>query len=340
MPPQNKWVCEFGAHEPEIISNTWQLIHKQGWHAVLIEGYADYYNKLKTYYEHNARVHCVNNMVSFEGEQKLDAILAQTPAPLDLDFMVIDIDGNDYHVWEAIEKYRARLVMIEFNASIPVDVSFKQPRDLSVNQGSSLKAMVELAATKGYKLIAVTSWNAFFVQDQYYSLFFKEEPQLEDMYVFPAKHPIWMRTFQLYDGTIMMAPWNEMLWHKINLNSDDYQVLPSSLRHFSRELACRDYVMETNGKRTPLEKEEAQALQRIFNMPGNVLGQFAKNIYSKHGEDGILDKLIQLSSISQHYYVEVGAGNGVDRSQSRHLRTNHVWDGLMLESNLPRWGNC
>lgn len=162
MGTENKWVCEFGAHDPEIISNTWQLINKKDWKAVLIEGDTFYAEKLKNYYRNNASVFCINSIVSFEGEQKLDAILKNTPIPRDLDFMIIDIDGNDYHVWEVINEYRAKVVMIEFNASIPTDISFVQPKDLSINQGASLRAIVDLAANKGYKLIAVTNWNAFF----------------------------------------------------------------------------------------------------------------------------------------------------------------------------------
>src|SRR5438093_11004259 len=34
LKPQNKWVCEFGAHDPEIISNTWRLINKEEWNAM------------------------------------------------------------------------------------------------------------------------------------------------------------------------------------------------------------------------------------------------------------------------------------------------------------------
>lgn len=331
MPPTNKWVCEFGAHDPEIISNTWQLINKQGWRAVLIEADKDYYGKLKAYYQDKPDVHIVNSMVSFEGKDTLDKILSQTNAPTDLDFMVIDIDGNDYHVWQAIEQYRAKVVMIEFNASIPVDVAFTQPRDLSLSQGSSLKAMVELGKSRGYQLIAVTAWNAFFVQDAYFHLFFNEAPALDDMYVFPARHPIWMRAFQCYDGTIMMAPWNEMLWHKINLSQEDYQVLPTSMRKFSRDLAARPYVIEKNGGKTPLSTEEAAHVDRVLKMPGNVFGQFAKNVFSRYGEDGIVDKLIHYISMEVHCFVEVGAGDGITHSRSRHLSVDHKWHGLLLE---------
>ncbi|GEM_PF-263651 len=333
MQPENKWVCEFGAHDPEIISNTWRLINNEKWNAVLIEADPYYAEKLKKYYTSKPSVHCINTKVSYDGDEKLDNILSKTPIPKNMDFMVIDIDGNDYHVWEAIEDYRAKVVMIEFNASIPTDISFVQPRDMTVNQGNSLKAMVELAARKGYKLIAVTSWNAFFIQDKYYSLFFSEDQKLEDMYVYPAKHPIWMRPFQLYDGTIIVAPWNEMLWHKINLTTNDYQFLPQSMRSFSRELPARDYIIEKSGDKTSADSEISIHLEKIYKMPGNTLSRFAKNVFSRYGEDGIIESLISVICDSKPYFVEIGAGNGITHSRSRNLIVNHHWHGLQFESD-------
>jgi hypothetical protein len=335
MKPENKWVCEFGAHDPEVISNTWRLINQEGWQAVLIEADPVYADKLKNYYaKHSNAVYCVNTKVHYEGNQKLDHILSATPIPRNMDFMIIDIDGNDYHVWEAIDTYRAKVVMIEFNASIPTDVAFAQPRDMSINQGSSLKAMVDLGASRGYKLIAVTSWNAFFIQDEYYHLFFNEEPLLEDMYVYPAKHPIWMRPFQLYDGTIAVAPWNEMLWHNINLSESDYQVLPVSMRVFSRELMAKNFVLEKTGDKTSLDHEIAEHLNQIYKMPGNVLSKFVKNYFSRYGEDGIVEALLPHLGVTSKYFIEVGAGDGLTFSLSRNLLANHHWKGLQLENDL------
>jgi hypothetical protein len=35
------------------------------------------------------------------------------------DFLSIDIDGNDYHAWHAIKNYQPKILMIEFNPTIP-----------------------------------------------------------------------------------------------------------------------------------------------------------------------------------------------------------------------------
>ena len=39
--------------------------------------------------------------------------------PKDFDFLVIDIDSNDYYVWRAIQSFRPKVVMIECNRSFP-----------------------------------------------------------------------------------------------------------------------------------------------------------------------------------------------------------------------------
>jgi hypothetical protein len=333
MQPENKWVCEFGAHDPEIISNTWHLIHKENWNAVLIEADDGCFEKLKKYYQDSNSVHCIQSMISYEGKDRLDNILKDTPIPANMDFMIIDIDGNDYHVWEAIETYKAKVLMIEFNASIPSDVSFVQSRNLSVNQGSSLAAMVSLAKRKGYKLIAVTAWNAFFIKDEYFHLFFNYEAPLDQMYVYPAKNPIWMRAFQLYDGTIFIAPWNEMLWHDVELKVPDYQFLPESYRKFSRKLANKNYVREKNGKKTATAAEDSAHLGKIFAMPANVISKFAQNKFSRYGEDGIVEKLVEMISAQNLYFVDVGAGDGTTYSRSRNFSENHNWAGLMLDDD-------
>ncbi len=333
LKPENKWVCEFGAHDPETISNTWRLINQEGWNALLIEADDLYFEKLKNYYKDTPSVQCLHTKVSYEGNERLDSLLEKTPVPTNLDFMVIDIDGNDYHVWEAINTYKAKVVMIEFNAAISTEVSFIQARDLSVNQGTSLRAMVDLANKKGYKLIAATSWNAFFVEEKYYSLFFETEPSLESMYTPPARHPIWTRAFQLYDGTIVMAPWDEMLWHKVDLKPTDYQVLPESYRRFSKSLAARNYLYEKTGSKTSLKKEDAYYLDKIFKMPGNVVSQFARNVFSRYGEDGILEKLAAIITQDNLYFVDVGAGDGITQSRSRYLAERHYWHGILLEND-------
>lgn len=332
LPPGDKWMCEFGAHEPEYCSHSWRMIHNQGWNAVLIDAEQKFYDMLTEYYKDTNSVHCVLRKIQFEGKDTLDNILTETPIPENMDLMIIDIDGNDYHIWETINRYQAKVVMIEFIATIPLEVSFVQAKDFSINNGSSLAAMNNLAKQKGYKLVAVTSWNAFFVQEKYFDLFFKEEPTLEEIYVYPAKLPTWMHAFQLYDGTLVLGD-KHIIWHNINLDLADIQVLPKSYRFFSRELAHSHYILELNGEKTAVTQENTSYLNKIFAMPSNKISAFACNTHSKYGEDGILEKLISMISVNHSYFVDVGAWDGVAYSKSKNLRDKHQWQGLLIESD-------
>ncbi len=165
------WCVEFGAADGRYASNTHTLITREEYSAVLIESDAGLFDELERAYRQRPAVTTLHKHVGFEGPDRLDAILAQTPIPNDFDLLSIDIDGNDYHVWEALSEYRPKLVVIEFNPTIPNEVDFVQARDASVAQGSSLTALARLAGSRGYRLIHATTVNGFFVDEKYFDQF-------------------------------------------------------------------------------------------------------------------------------------------------------------------------
>ncbi|MFZ1075042.1 MAG: hypothetical protein WAN50_01580 [Minisyncoccia bacterium] len=223
-------VCvEFGALNGTHHSNTWNLINNKGWHALLIEADRTYFEKLQTLYEHNPSVQCLNSFVSFEGENSLDAIFTRAALPRDFDLMSVDIDGNDYHVWESMQEFKPRVVIIEFNPTIPNDISFIQPRDMQVQQGSSLRALAELGKKKGYVLASVIGSNAFFVSESDFVALHVEQESLE------ALNPdttFYTRLFQLYDGTLVLDGYKNLLWRRIPIDEAKLQVLPPRKRVF------------------------------------------------------------------------------------------------------------
>jgi hypothetical protein len=90
----------------------------------------------------------------------------------EIDLLVIDIDSNDYYVWQAIEAINPRVVCIEYNAKFPPPVEWIMPRDDSQEWkgtdwfGASLSALEKLGASKGYALVGcnIGGSNAFFVR--------------------------------------------------------------------------------------------------------------------------------------------------------------------------------
>jgi len=44
----------------------------------------------------------------------------------EIDLLSIDIDGNDFHVWQTIRAVKPRVVVIEFNAKFPPPLAIVQ----------------------------------------------------------------------------------------------------------------------------------------------------------------------------------------------------------------------
>ena len=167
----NKWCAEFGSWDGKKLSNTYNLIDNHSYSAILIEGDKKRFQDLLKTFGPEKNVIPINAFVGFEENDNLDKILESTPIPVDFDLLSIDIDGNDYHVWDAVKNYKPKIVIIEFNPTVPAIVEFIQPRDMSITQGSSLLSIIKLAQSKGYELVAVESANAFFVDAKYFELF-------------------------------------------------------------------------------------------------------------------------------------------------------------------------
>lgn len=63
------------------------------------------------------------------------------------------------------------------------------------------------------------------------------------------------------------------------------------------------------------------------------LSEYFKSIFSQHGEDGLLEYLYSVIPLKKKYYVEFGASNGSTIENTRFLRENCGWSGLLMEGN-------
>jgi len=108
----------------------------------------------------------------FVTRDNVDGLLASAAPNKEPDLLSIDIDGNDYWVWQAVSSIRPRVVIIEYNATwfpplamtIAYDESFRW--DGTNYFGASLKALEILGRQKGYHLVGCdfSGTNAFFVR--------------------------------------------------------------------------------------------------------------------------------------------------------------------------------
>ncbi|MGC9954229.1 MAG: hypothetical protein ABSD21_08120 [Rhizomicrobium sp.] len=229
LPEQNCWCVEFGAWDGRHMSNTANLVLNKNYAAVLIEADADKLKELKSNYADNEKIIALNRFVGFDESDNLDVILKETPIPRDFDFLSIDIDGNDYHVWSAMSLYVPKLVCVEYNPTIPTEVHFVQEKNRDVKQGNSLAAYVALGKEKGYELICATELNAFFVRQEYFPLF-----EISDNSAGTLRRNTELVTyiFSGFDGAVLLTGSRELPWHQLKLDSEKFQVLPRWLRRF------------------------------------------------------------------------------------------------------------
>ncbi len=229
---RNKWCVEFGSWDGKLCSNTFNLINEEGYSAVLIEGNCKRFRDLKKTFEGDKNVMLINAFVGFEKENGLDSILKNIGLPNDFDLLSIDIDGNDYHVWQAVQDYKPKVVVIEFNPTIPKTVEFVQAPDVRISQGSSLLSINKLAKSKGYELVSTTKANAFFVDSKYFCLFGIKDNSVETMM---TDESLITHIFCGYDGTVFIRGCGVMPWQTIAYKESKMQRLPKWARKRARD---------------------------------------------------------------------------------------------------------
>jgi hypothetical protein len=229
IPGNVRWCCEFGAWDGKKYSNTYQLLANKGWFGVLIEADSIKFQELPKTFGDNNKIKFFNRFVNFSGKDTLDEILAETSIPLNFDLLSIDIDGNDYHIWDSLVKYSPKVVIIEYNQSIANHIEYVQKPDVNINHGNSILSITKLAKSKGYELVAVTDLNGIYVKQEFYSLFGINDNSLEKLRPFA---PYVTDVFQFYDGTLAFSGYQKMIWHNLPIVASKQQVVPWYLRSF------------------------------------------------------------------------------------------------------------
>ena len=164
---------EFGV-EDFLESNCRFLLMKDNWSGFVIDGSTRNIQNLRGSYYY--WMHDLNAIDAFITRENINDLLSQSGFSDDLGILSIDLDGNDYHILEAIEGFRPCILICEYNAvfgptrniSVPYEPVFVRGRAYS-NQyfGASLGAIRHIAGKKGYALVGTNSAgnNAFFVRN-------------------------------------------------------------------------------------------------------------------------------------------------------------------------------
>ena len=157
--------------------NSGFLASECGWSGMMLEANEDRLSKLKMHFE-PLGITCLGNWVAREN---INDFIRDSGCEGEIDLLSIDIDGNDYWIWEAITACSPRLVTIEYNSLfgpdravvVPYDPEFDRHRFVEAAEGghyyfgASLQALSRLAEQKGYRLVVTEprGVNAFFLRN-------------------------------------------------------------------------------------------------------------------------------------------------------------------------------
>ena len=164
-----RFFVEFGV-ESGREGNCVYLADVAGWTGLFMDCDDDFFAELKRKYRAEDRVRTVKAMITPENVQEL---FTTNGVPPELDVLSIDVDGADYWIWEAIEDYRPRVVVIEYNSALDPRRRLVQPADLDGGwdgtsyYGASLGALRVMGERKGYRLVhtELSGVNVFFVRE-------------------------------------------------------------------------------------------------------------------------------------------------------------------------------
>jgi hypothetical protein len=173
IPIKNHVFVEFGVESYEQ-SNTRFLLINNNWSGLIIDSSQENISKIKNseiYWNYNLKAIC-----SFISKRNINNILLENGLSGEIGLLSIDIDGNDYWIWEEINVINPAIVIIEYNyrfgkdaaVTIPYKEQFERQKAhySMIYFGASLKALCLLAKQKGYSFVGCGSSgvNAFFVR--------------------------------------------------------------------------------------------------------------------------------------------------------------------------------
>jgi hypothetical protein len=166
----NKQFVEFGASDGT--ENNTILLLRQGWGGLWIEGSPTSVAVARASYKPEIEAGKLRITEAFITAENIEDLFTQGKVPEEFDLLSIDIDRNDYYVWEKIEHFRPRVAIVEYTSVYPPTMSWVIPYDPkgwwdgTTHTGASLKALEELGNKKGYTLVGcnLNGVNAFFVR--------------------------------------------------------------------------------------------------------------------------------------------------------------------------------
>lgn len=169
---------DIGAGDGIVASNCANLALNLGFHGLFIDINPDLVRQGEWFYAHHpdTAFHPPHFRHAQVTRANVNHLIGEAGLTGEIDLMSIDIDGNDYWIWEAIDCVRPRIVLIEAHVEfgdrsivVPYDETFVWRKGMDATYvGASPAALTKLGARLGYRLVAANrfGFNLFYVRDE------------------------------------------------------------------------------------------------------------------------------------------------------------------------------
>ena len=169
----NRVFIEFGVEDYKE-SNTRFLLVNDKWKGLIVDGSQSHIKSIKSsalYWKNDLTAVC-----HFITRDNINKIFTENGFTGEIGILSIDIDGNDYWIWESIDTVSPSIVIVEYNSVFGANHAITIPYDPEFNRmnacffglywGASLKALCRVADKKGYYFVGSNSDgnNAYFVR--------------------------------------------------------------------------------------------------------------------------------------------------------------------------------
>ncbi|ANW95193.1 hypothetical protein AXE80_02350 [Wenyingzhuangia fucanilytica] len=172
---KNKTFVEIGSDDG-VNSNSANLYFNFAWRGLFIDGNSNsikrgerFFNKYPHSWFYKPKFKCTKVT-----RENVNELIHEAGFQGEIGLLSIDIDGNDYWVWDAIDTISPEVVIIETHVEfglndivVPYDPNYFYPGKHPVYHGASPVAMNKLANKKGYRLVGANElgFNFIFVKN-------------------------------------------------------------------------------------------------------------------------------------------------------------------------------
>ena len=171
----NRTFIEFGSDDG-VNSNSANLYFNFGWTGLFMDGNPKAIERGRRFFARHPHphVHRPKFVETYINRENINDLIRKNGFEGEIGLLSIDIDGNDYWIWDAITVVQPQVVIIETHNEfgmndiiVPYDPDYVYPGKHPVYHGASPVAMNKLAKRKGYRLVGANDlgFNLIFVRN-------------------------------------------------------------------------------------------------------------------------------------------------------------------------------